>query len=187
MYLEISAVILTLVSIYLTIKNNIHCWWTGIISNLLYFFLFQEKHIWADMSLQWIFIIQGMWAWWMWAKPKQLYFKDHIRKSTSEENLNNFLFGVVAWAVLFPLLVLLKGNNPPLDALNTTCSILGIYLLGKRRIEAWYFWILTDIISILLYWRTDLVLTSVLYIICLVLAISGLIKWKNLAKKDGSN
>ena len=179
--LEILAVILTLVSIYLTIKNNIHCWWTGIFSNLLYFFLFMGKHIWADMSLQWIFIAQGAWAWWMWSKPKETL---QILKSTTFENIKSGLMTFVIWVALMPILSYLKGNNPPLDAINTTFSILGIYLLGKHRVEAWYFWILTDIISIFLYWRTGLFITCGLYVVCLGLAISGLIEWRKLYQKN---
>src|SRR5581483_2549343 len=144
--IEIIAVILTLVSIYLTMIRNIHCWWTGIVSNLLYFFVFMSKHIWADMSLQWLFIIQGAWAWWMWAMPRQLYSPLLVQKNSRMENLESILGGIFLWAILYPILILLKGNNPALDAINTTFSILEIYLLCKKRLEAWYFWILTDII-----------------------------------------
>lgn len=177
---EILAVVFTLICIYFTIKNNVNCWWTGIVSNLLYFVVFYNKHIYADMSLQMLFIIQGAWAWWMWTKPRQLYFALKISKSNVEEKISYYLSSVFIWASLIPILVIFNGNNPPADALVTTFSIMGIYLTGKRKIESWHFWILTDIISIILYYRTGLYLSCGLYFVCLAMAYMGLKKWKKL-------
>lgn len=177
--IEIFAVLFTLICIWLTIKNNIHCWWTGIVSNLLYFAVFYDKHIYADASLQILFILQGAWAWWMWKKPK---FEKLITKMETSDYLSVYVICAFIWALFVPILIYLNGNNPPADALVTTFSIVGIYLTAKRKVESWHFWILTDIIAMILYFRTGLYLSCGVYGICLIMACIGLQNWKKLLK-----
>ena len=145
--IEILAVVSTLICIYLTIKNNVHCWWVGIVSNFLYFSIFLDRHIYADMTLQLVFAAQGAWSWWMWVKPSVKKFD--ISKLSFGGYIDCYLTSVFMWAALVPILIIVHGSNPPVDALVATFSIIGIYLTGKRKIESWHFWILTDIIAII--------------------------------------
>ena len=178
---EIGAVIFTLLCIYFTFKNSIHCWWTSIVASILYFILFFHKHIYADMSLQLVFIFQSIWAWWIWNRPKAI---TKIIKSSFIQNLNYLLVGCVMWCLLVPTLYFLNGNNPPFDALATTFSIMGVYLTGERRIETWHFWISADIISIILFFRSGLFLSCGIYLVCLCMALYGLYAWKQLMNKQ---
>jgi nicotinamide mononucleotide transporter len=67
---------------------------------------------------------------------------------------------------------------PHLDAFLTAGSVVGQFLLSRKKIENWHVWILIDLIYIGLYVHKHLVLTAVLFAIFVVMAIIGLLAWK---------
>jgi nicotinamide mononucleotide transporter len=71
-----------------------------------------------------------------------------------------------------------NGAAPFWDALTTGLSLAAQYLLCRKRIENWYFWIVADAIYVPLYVSRDLPLTAVLYAIFLMLCVLGLVSWQ---------
>jgi nicotinamide mononucleotide transporter len=87
-------------------------------------------------------------------------------------------------AALYLLLTWARGSVPVLDALIAALSLAAQWLLNRRKLEHWYFWITVDVISIPVYAYKELYLVALLYAVYLVLCIGGLRAWRR-ALADG--
>ena len=173
--LELIAIVFSLISVWLTSRNNILCWPFGIIGILAFSKIFFDKAEFGNLYLQLFFIAQSIIGWMNWSN------KDNIVKNLTRKNVL-ILSSVTPILVLFISLLTLKSNHYILDTLTTLLSIFGSILLIYKFIEAWYFWIVADILYIFLFYKNGLYTTSILYFIFLILAYIGLKDWLNLKK-----
>jgi nicotinamide mononucleotide transporter len=84
------------------------------------------------------------------------------------------------WAAIFSILYFLTDSPiPALDALTATLNIVGTWVLAQKIIEVWDIWFLVNIISIYIYYRRGLHLTTILlYCFYLGASVYGYIKWR---------
>lgn len=171
---EVFAVLFLLLSVGFAVKNNILTWPTGIISNVIYMYIFYNLNIFGNTFIQAVFILQSIDGWYKW--------KHNNTRKISELDTMDFTKTIIATVVLsflvYFFLVLTDSKSPILDSSTTAISIMGVILLSLKKVESWYFWILTDIIYIWFFLKEGLYLSSLTYIIILILAIIGLIQWK---------
>lgn len=171
---EVFAVLFLLLSVGFAVKNNILTWPTGIISNVIYMYIFYNLNIFGNTFIQAVFILQSIDGWYKW--------KHNNTRKISELDTMDFTKTIIATVVLsflvYFFLVLTDSKSPILDSSTTAISIMGIILLSLKKVESWYFWILTDIIYIWFFIKEGLYLSSLTYIIILILAIIGLIQWE---------
>lgn len=183
---EIIAVVFSLLCVLLAIKKNVFNWPTGIIAVTAYFILFYNLKLYADMTLQLFFLFQGFYGWYNW-KNKLSDTQLEIRKLT-KKHLVIYLFSICILTILWTY-VLTKYTDASLPLIDAFVSILSLtanWLLVKKHIENWLFWILADSIYILLFLYKGLYLSSGIYLIFLILAIKGYLDWKKAKniKKD---
>jgi len=179
--IEIFANIFNLASVFFANRNSFHTWWTGIIGTVLLGILFFEVKLYADVILQVFFITTGIWGWWNWLyggeKKSQL--------PITRVSLNQFLWFAVSAIFLtvghgFMLHTLTDASFPFIDSIILVCSIIAQFLLMKRKLESWCFWILVDVVAVPLYAAKELYLTAAVYFIFLILAVSGWLHWKKI-------
>ncbi|MFY7838831.1 MAG: nicotinamide riboside transporter PnuC [Lacibacter sp.] len=106
---------------------------------------------------------------------------------TGDGGFTRFLFFSAFYVTLFVCISFLKkafypGAIPWADALAAATAFTGMWLMAKKKVESWYWWIATNIASIPLYFVKGLVFTSVYYCILLVMALFGLSEWKKKVK-----
>lgn len=172
--IEIIAVIFSLVSVILTVKNNILCWYTGIIGIIFYSIIFYQNQLWGNMSLQGLFILQSILGIVNWNKPIK-----YPTKWIEKQNRMVLFSGTSLLAVLvFIITKSMGGNMPYFDALTTSLSIMAMMLMAYRKIDNWILWIIVDVIFVWFFYTNGLYLSSIIYFIFLLLSISGLIQWK---------
>jgi nicotinamide mononucleotide transporter len=176
--IEIFANIFNLASVFFAKRNSFHTWWTGIIGTFLLGILFFEVKLYADVILQIFFILTGIWGWWNW-----LYGgREKTELPITRVSLPQLgLFAVAAIFLTlghgFMLHTLTDASFPFIDSIILVCSIIAQFLLMKRKLESWYFWIVVDVIAVPLYAVKELYLTSAVYFIFLILATWGLLNW----------
>ena len=88
------------------------------------------------------------------------------------------MFGSLTW---------LKQDFAPLaipwaDAFASATAYTGMWLMTKKKVESWHWWIATNCASIPLYFVKHYVFTSVYYLVLLIIAIAGLLEWSKRAK-----
>jgi nicotinamide mononucleotide transporter len=143
----------------------------------------------GEASVNVYYSILSIYGWVLWAKKdKQKHHLLHISYSNRKERLQQLLFATALYIIIFFTLTYLKkyfypGAIPWADAFASATAYTGMWLMARKKVESWYWWIATNIASIPLYFVKGLSFTSVYYLILLALAVSGLLEWKQKARE----
>ena len=171
-----------LVCVWLTARANIWNFPVGIANSLILGLVFLQQRLFADASLQIVFIAFSIAGWWQWVHGRHARESSPVFLSTLREQLILLTIGVVAALCLWRILVSLNGSAPPVDATITVLSLCAQWQLNRRQISSWGWWIAVDIISIPLYWSRGLPLIALLYVIFLLLCVRGWWHWRTLVQ-----
>lgn len=185
--LEAIAVIAGIVSVWFSRKENIWVYPIGLINTTIYVYLSFKYHLIGEAAVNFYYTVMSIWGWWLWSqKDKRQQPVLHITFSTARQIMGQLLFFVALYlSIFFALSYLQKafyeGAIPWADAFASATAFTGMWLMAKKKVESWYWWIATNIASIPLYFVKGLVFTSFYYIVLLVLAVAGLITWRQKA------
>ena len=166
------------ITVWLTVKENVWSWPIGIANSAFFFVLFLQARLFADMSLQILYMVLGFLGWYWWLFGGKHKTKLEVQHASPKTIVLLGVIGVAATIGMTYYLHLIHDSAPFLDALTTVLSLIAQYLLTKKYIQNWYFWITADVIYIGLYASKGLYLTSVLYFIFLIMCIIGLKEWR---------
>lgn len=184
--IEVAATIFGLVSVYLTIKQNIWCWPTGIIMVILYVFIFYDVKLYSDMGLQIFYIFIQIYGWYNWVYGGK---KKNDLKVTRLKNWQIPVWILVMIGATFGWGYFMNTYTdaalPYYDAFAVALSVVAQWFLTVKKLESWILWIIVDVVSVGIYIVKDLNLTAVLYGVFLILAINGFMEWRKsyLARK----
>ncbi len=178
--LEIGAVIFGVLYTVLMAQNKISCWIFGIIGSLLSVYLFVEyAKLYAEAILYVFYVFAGIYGWIQWKKQKvveevyQHKLSIHIKLISSGT--------VVSILLYFGLTYFFKEAEKPLiDSFTTVFSFIATYLMAKKWIENWYYWLVIDAVSTYLYFTRELEVYALLMLIYTGLVVYGYWQWKKL-------
>ena len=187
--IEAIAVIMGIVSVWYSRKENILVFPTGIINTTLYIYLSFKGHLLGEASVNLYYTIMSLYGWYWWSRKKedQVTHVLQITNSNTKQRLEQFLVFLGFYTVLYFGLLFLKTNFAPdaipwADALASASAYTGMWLMAKKKVESWVWWIVTNITSIPLYFIKGYAFTSFQFIVLLILAIAGYISWNKKAK-----
>lgn len=188
--LEYIAVFFGIVSVWYSRKENILVYPVGLVNTIIYVYISIKGSLLGEASVNFYYTVMSIYGWILWAKKNQQ--QEHIvliTKSDRKEWLRQIAFFGVFYATIFYSLTFLKkdfapGAIPWADAFASATAYTGMWLMAKKKVESWYWWIATNIASIPLYFVKHYVFTSVYYIILLVMAVFGLLEWMRRAKDE---
>lgn len=166
------------ICVWLVTKGNIWNWPIGLVNNVFFAILFWRARLFADSGLQGIYFILGIYGWWKWLHGGVNHTRLPVSRTTRHEWLAIMFFVPGGTWLLHYILVSVNGSAPFFDGLTTILCLTAQYLLCKKRIENWFFWILADIIYVPLYFSKQLPLIAVLYGGFLVLCVVGWHRWR---------
>ncbi len=178
--IESVAVVMTLVGIVLTIKEKISCWPVAIVGILAYLVVFIRARLYADATLQPIYVVQNVYGWWYWAHGG-------VRGQGEAPIVVLGWPSRAAWLAVTAVVSLVVGSAlarwtnaaaPYADATLSTTSLVANWLLARKVLENWWLWIAVNVGYVFLFWKKHLVLSAGLYAILLALASAGLIEWR---------
>lgn len=187
-WLEAIAVLMGIVSVYFSRKENILVYPTGLINTTIYIWLSFKGQLFGEATVNLYYTIMSVYGWLIWSKRKEnRELAVHIEYSTRKMWIQQLGFFAFFYLVIFFALLYLKkafapGVIPVADAFASATAFTGMWLMTRKKVESWWWWIATNITSIPLYFVKGYVFTSVYYLILLVMAISGLIAWRKRAK-----
>ena len=177
--LEAIAVIFGIASVWFAKKENILVYPTGIVSVLIYIYICFFAKLYADMGINFVYFVMSIYGWFMWSRKDAEKYVLPISWCTKKEHLISAGMLVFFFAILsFFLTNYTDSNVPVIDSMTTSIFIVGMWLMARKKIENWIYWIIGDIISIPLYFYKDLALTSIQFTVFLVLAVLGFIEWR---------
>lgn len=164
--------------VWLVAKQNPLNWPLGIANAVFFFLLFREFGLYADSSLQILYVVLGAYGWWAWLRGGSNKSPLELSRTTKDQWVVLGLISTVATVGLAMALTHWTDSNVPwFDALTTVLSLAATWGQSRKKVECWWLWISADLIYIPLYGYKDLWLTSILYIVFLALCVRGLIDW----------
>jgi nicotinamide mononucleotide transporter len=187
--LEAIAVFFGILSVWYAKKENILVFPTGIISVVIYIYICFFAKLYADMGINGVYFVMSVYGWYMWSRKDDSKPLLPIRWCTGKEHVISAVMLIGFFAILSYFLTHYTDSNVPvIDSATTSIFIVGMWLMARKKIENWIYWIIGDLISIPLYFYKDLALTSIQFTVFLVLAIMGFVEWREkLRKSDITN
>ncbi|MFO7719434.1 MAG: nicotinamide riboside transporter PnuC [Gillisia sp.] len=185
--LEIIAVIFGFLSVWFSKQENILVYPTGIISTLIFVYLLWQWGLLGDMMINAYYFAMSIYGWYIWTRKVDAIHFTPVTTMTKKEHLN------AVWLFLGTLLFVYGVYNyfdkwtdwtAYLDTLTTAIFFVGMFLMAKKKLENWIFWIIGDLISVPLYFYKGLTLTSFQYFLFTIIAFYGYFAWKKSLNKN---
>lgn len=199
--LEIIGVIFGFLSVWYAKKGNIWVYPTGIISTMLFVYLLWHYVLWGDMLINVYYTIMSIYGWILWSHNA----KDNIitiSRTTPSDWKTAALLAVFSFAFVISIYYLkpfikndfsMQGvtlgfhnflSTEYVDVFTTAIFLVGMWMMAKRKIENWLFWIVGDLISIPLYYIKGMVFTSFQYLLFTIIAIMGYLEWRRKLQQE---
>jgi len=184
--LEIIAVFFGFLSVWFSKNNNILVFPTGMINTSIFVYLLLKWSLLGDMIINAYYFIMSIYGWYFWLKGTNNTVSPISKVSNTDIRIVVLLFISSAAFVSLVYTFFDKWETivSYIDILTTAIFFAAMWLMAKRKVESWIFWIVGNIISIPLYLHKGLAFTSIQYFIFTVIAIAGYIKWKELYNKQ---
>ncbi|HWB24158.1 MAG TPA: nicotinamide riboside transporter PnuC [Chitinophagaceae bacterium] len=187
--LEYIGVFAGIISVLFQRKANILVYPIGLVNTIIYVYISIKGSLFGEASVNFYYTVMSIYGWILWARKdekKELLL--NITYSTKKEWVFQLSFFAAFYIAIYAALVFLKqafysNTIPWADAFASASAYTGMWLLAKKKIESWYWWIVTNTASIPLYFVKGYVFTSFQYVVLLALAFAGLVSWM---KKDKS-
>lgn len=200
-FLEALATIFGVLSVFFSIKKNIWVYPTGIVSTALYVYILFNFGLLGDMMINFYYTVMSIYGWILWSKNAE----DHIHVDVSWTTKKEWQLASILFVVSLLLVTVVYYFKPAidnnfsfenidlglyhldwanwLDVFTTAIFLVGMWLMAKRRIENWIFWIIGDFICVPMMLYKGLGITSVQYLVFTGMAILGYQNWKKNFKK----
>lgn len=178
-WLEFIAVICGIASVVFSRMENILVYPVGMINTAIFIYLYLTHGLYADATVNFYYTVMSIIGWIMWSRKKEGSTVLIITKSNGKDWVNGVLFFAGCWVILFFILKKFTDSTVPfLDAFTSAAAFTGMWLMNKKKLENWIWWIITDLVSVPLNFYKHLAFTSFQYFVFLILAIMGYISWK---------
>jgi nicotinamide mononucleotide transporter len=179
--LEVTAVFLGLVSVWYAKENKIAVYPTGMISTAIFVYLLWKWLLLGDMLINAYYFFMSAYGWYFWIQKKGEQSLHPIARISQQEiviSFGLFLFSIIGVYQVYQYFEMWISWTAYIDTFTTAIFFVGMWLMARRKMEHWIFWIIGDIISVPLYFYKGLTLTSLQYIIFTFIAIYGYRAWK---------
>lgn len=164
--------------VWLCVRASVWNFPVGIANNLFFLLLFWSARLYADASLQVVYLALAAYGWWRWLRGGERHAGQLMGRAGRGTWV--VLPGLIALATWGLTVVLSRADDiaPFWDALTTALSLGAQWLLNGKRLENWYLWIAADLVYVPLYTVKALNLTAVVYVLMLGMCVAGLASWR---------
>ena len=173
--IESTAVFFSVLYVILAIKENVWCWGAAAISVILYIYICYTAQLYTETGLQFFYLLMAIYGYYHWNKNDSSL---KIQQWTITKHLFILLLGALLTFLMgFYFSIYTNAAMPLVDSFTTVFSVFATYMVTKKVIENWLYWIVIDAVSVYLYFSRDLHLTSLLFLVYTIIAIFGYFAW----------
>ena len=177
--LEYIAVVFGIASVIFSRMENILVYPVGLVNTSIFIYLYLVNGLYADATVNFYYTVMSIIGWVMWSKKNNGQTVLSISISNKKEWSQSLFFFSVCFAILFFVLKFFTDSIVPVaDSFTAAAAFTAMWLMNKKKLENWIWWMITNIVSIPLNFYKGLVFTSFQYLVFLVLAIMGYLTWK---------
>ena len=185
--LESISVFFALLSVWFSKRENILVYPTGIIATAIAVYILLVYGLLGDMLINAYYFVMSIYGWYVWTrKVDESHFIPITEMSRNDRKWGVLLFlGTVALVIIvYQAFEKFNSWTAYIDTLTTAIFFVGMWLMAKKKLENWIFWIIGDIISVPLYLYKGLVFSSFQYLLFTIIAIYGYLAWKKNLNKS---
>lgn len=179
--LELIAVVFGFLSVWYSKQENILVYPTGIVSTVIFVYLLWQWQLLGDMMINVYYSSMSIYGWYVWTRKVDAVHFTPVTKTTRKEHLWSVLIFVGTWLFTFGIYEFFDKWNDwtaYVDTVTTAIFFVGMWLMARKKLENWIYWIIGDIISVPLYFYKGLTFTSFQYLLFTIIAIYGYRSWK---------
>lgn len=178
---EMAAVVTGGWTVWLLSRNRPLGWWVGLVSSVLFAVIFARVRLFAEVGIQVVYVVTSLQAIRIWLRGGADRSERRVGWAPDRWLILTVPIFLVALVLLRQVLIEVNGAAPFWDALTTVLSLTAHVYLMWRFVNAWYLWVVVDIIYVPLYASRGLYLTAGLYVVFLLMAVGGLLEFRRLA------
>lgn len=183
---ELGAVILAVAYLLLAMKESLWCWYAAFISTAIFTVLFWDASLLMESGLQIYYLGMAVFGWYQWRKGSTQKKQADLQIHTWSGRRHIYAIGIVIGLSLVSGYFLSNHTQaawPFVDSFTTWGSVVTTYMVTRKVLENWLYWLVIDGISIFLYWDRGLHLTALLFVAYLVICIFGYLQWRQQLQK----
>lgn len=180
--LELIAVFFGLLSVWFSKQENILVYPTGIISTAIFVYILWVFGLLGDMMINAYYFSMSIYGWYVWTrKIDPTHYTSITETNKSEKRMSFLLFvgSIIFVFIIYDLFDKWDSWTAYVDTITTGIFFVGMWLMARKKLENWIYWIIGDIISVPLYFYKGLLFTSLQYAVFTVIAIYGYKAWKS--------
>ena len=176
---ELLAVVMAILYLLLAIRENIWCWFCAAISTAIYVYLFAEARLYMESALNVFYFAMAVYGWQVWYRGARRDGSLAVSTWSPATHAVAVALIIAASAASGTLLsIYTNAAYPYVDSLTTWGAIRATFLVARKVLENWWYWLVIDVASIGIYWSRDLQLTSLLFAVYVVMIPFGLLAWR---------
>ncbi|MCM4172095.1 nicotinamide riboside transporter PnuC [Arenibacter sp. TNZ] len=185
--LEMIGVFFGFLSVWYSMRENILVFPTGILSTGIFVYILLIFGLLGDMLINAYYFVMSLYGWYAWTRKVDETHFIPITVTTAKEKIwSLILFGSTILFVAMVYLFFDKFDSwtAYVDTLTTAIFFVGMWLMAKKKLENWVYWVIGDVISVPLYLYKGLIFTSLQYLLFTIIAIFGYLAWKKSLNKS---
>lgn len=176
--LEVIAVVTAILYLLLAIRQNIWCWFFAAVSTAIYVFLFIDARLYMESVLNAFYLCMAVYGWYVWRHGQHGEVELPVTSWAPRIHLQAIAAIVVVATINgYVLDRWTDAAFPYVDSMTTWAAIWATFLVARKVLENWWYWLVIDAVSVLIYWQRDLQLTAILFVVYVVMIPFGLLSW----------
>ena len=169
----------------LSVIASMWYWPVGIITTLINGVLYWRLNLYADFSLQIVYLVMFGYGWWYWLRGGQNHSKRPISLMSRQQLLQMVALWLLITSVGCYILKHHTNSTTPLwDASTASLYLIGQWLMAKKYLQCWYFWFVGNFLYLGLYWHKGVLFHAGLEFIYLGTATAGYFYWRKLYRQQ---
>lgn len=176
---ETVAVVLAVAYLLLAMKESLWCWYCAFASTAIYTWIFWDVSLLMQSALNVFYMAMAGYGWWQWRRGGPKHQGVAIHRWALATHLQ--VLSCILLAALVSGYLLAENTRavwPYVDAFTTWASVITTWMVAKKVLENWLYWIVIDSISAVMYFDRELYLTALLFAAYVVIVIVGYFSWK---------
>jgi len=185
--LEILAVVLAIGYLLLAIRQNIWCWLCAGLSTAIYVWLFFNAKLYMESGLNAFYFAMAIYGWYVWSAGRSEGHERPVTVWSLRIHITAIVIVLIASATSgYVLDTRTDAAFPYIDSLTTWGAIWATFLVARKVLENWWYWLVIDIASVFIYWTRDLELTSLLFVLYVVMIPFGIVSWSKSMREQAA-
>ncbi|WP_250458769.1 nicotinamide riboside transporter PnuC [Microbulbifer litoralis] len=182
---ELAAVVLALAYLLLAMREKILCWYAAFASTAIYLFLFWDVSLLMESALQIFYLLIAIYGWWQWKNRRAERRELQIHRWPAATHITALsIVGLLTLVFGYGLQRYTDAALPYLDSFTTWGAVVTTYMVTRKVLENWLYWVVVDGAAIYLYIDRELYLTAVLFVLYVIIVIIGFFNWLALYRRQ---